>query len=97
LRVKNGKGRDPKIPARCCPAKAARLLTILSILSKCAAVKEVMMRNRKEIEKDFNNSMPSRKDELLVFQREKLKIEVALNILELLDRVSISLKAILAR
>jgi len=54
------------------------------------------MRNRKEIEKDFNNSMPCRKDELLAFQREKLLIEVSLNIMELLERISISLKAVLA-
>jgi len=56
-----------------------------------------MMRKREEIEKDFNNSMPQRKDEILVFQREKLLIETQLNILELLERVSITLKAILAK
>jgi len=55
------------------------------------------MRKRIEIEKDLNNAMPSRKDEQLVFQREKLLIEVALDILELLERVSISLKAILVK
>ena len=65
-------------------------------MKKCVEVKEVMMRNRKEIEKDFNNSMPCRKDELLAFQREKLLIEVSLNIMELLERISISLKAVLA-
>lgn len=54
------------------------------------------MRKREEIEKDFNRTMPSRKDELLAFEREKLHLEVALNILELLERISISLKAVLA-
>jgi len=55
------------------------------------------MRKREEIEKDFNNSMPSRKDEILAFQREKLLIEVSLNILEILERISISLKAVLVK
>jgi len=55
------------------------------------------MRKREDIEKDFNNTMPSRKDEHLAFQREKLQVEISLNILELLERISISLKAVLIK
>jgi len=55
------------------------------------------MRKRGDIEKDFNNTTPSRKDEFLVFQREKLKVEISLDILELLERISISLKAVLIK
>jgi len=50
------------------------------------------MRSRKEIEKDFNNAMPQRKDELLVFQREKLLIEIALDIRGLLEKLTASWK-----
>ena len=61
-------------------------------MKKCVEVKEVMMRSRKEIEKDFNNAMPQRKDELLVFQREKLLIEIALDIRGLLEKLTASWK-----
>jgi len=55
------------------------------------------MRKREDIEKDFNNTMPSRKDEHLAFQREKIQTEITLNILELLERISNSLKAVLIK
>lgn len=50
------------------------------------------MRKRIEIEKDFNRTMPVRKDELLAFEREKLRIEVALDNLELLENLSVALR-----
>jgi len=52
------------------------------------------MIKRTEIEKDFNNSMPSRKDELLVFEREKLLLETQLDILEMLEKLSAALRKV---
>ncbi|MBA7641717.1 hypothetical protein ES703_49402 [subsurface metagenome] len=50
------------------------------------------MRQRKEIEKDFNNAMPRRKDEFLSFQRERILSEILLDIRELLEKLTASWK-----
>jgi len=45
------------------------------------------MRTRNEIEKDFNTSMPLRKEEFLEYQRQKLILEVLLDILSQLKEL----------
>ena len=44
------------------------------------------LRPREDIERDFNNAMPNRRDEFLCSQREKLLLGVLLDIRELLMR-----------
>lgn len=45
------------------------------------------MRERKEIEKKFNETMGMRKDEFLEYQRQKILIEVMLDIREILQEL----------
>ena len=52
------------------------------------------MRKRNEIEKDFHNAMPSRREEYLAFQRERILVEAALDIRELLEKLTASLKKV---
>ena len=51
--------------------------------------KGCMMRKRTEIEKDFNNAIPSRREEFLSFQRERILVEAALDIRDLLEKLSL--------
>jgi len=50
------------------------------------------MRKRKEIERDFNNTMPQRKGEQMLFQQRKLILEAQLDVRGLLEKLSAALK-----
>ena len=89
---KRGKAGIPKNPGQairidCFPRSV--------FITRGAKKQRRLMRKRESIEKDFNHTMPSRKDEFMVFQREKLLLETQLNILELLENLSVALKAVL--
>ena len=45
------------------------------------------MRERKELEKKFNETMGMRKDEVLEYQRQRILIEVMLDIREILKEL----------
>ena len=45
------------------------------------------MRERNEIKQEFNNAMPERKEEFLEYRRQKLIMEVLLDIRELLKNI----------
>ena len=52
------------------------------------------MRSRKELAKDFRNAMPARKDEFLSFQREKILLELLLDIRDYLCEIAASVMSI---
>ena len=45
------------------------------------------MRSRDEIERDFSGAMGARKDEFLEYQRQKLILEILLDIRDLLKKI----------
>ena len=70
--------------------------TAKKIRLRASRVKEAdeLMRSRKELAKDFRNAMPARKDEFLSFQREKILLELLLDIRDYLCEIAASVMSI---